>query len=38
MQDDPQEVARYQAGYQLAVDGTLQPGGGIPGCFRGARC
>ncbi len=38
MQDDPREVGRYQAGYQLTVDGVLQPGGGIPGCFRGARC
>ncbi|QIK65702.1 peptidase M6 [Nocardioides sp. HDW12B] len=38
MQDDPREVARYQAGYQLVADGTLQPGGGIPGCFPGARC
>ncbi len=37
-QDDPQEDARFQAGYSLRVNGFLQPGGGIDVCARNARC
>jgi hypothetical protein len=38
-QDDPNEDARYQAGYRLRVNGVTQPGGGIVNpCARAARC
>jgi hypothetical protein len=38
-QDDPNEDARFQAGYLLRVNGVTQPGGGINDpCDARARC